>query len=367
MDLLLIASPTATQRVWPLFASFDKLSCEDVARVPTNMPANLTQQYRKAEAEYRRASTPEEELQCLQFMLRELPKHKGTDKLQADLKQKISRAKKEAESQTKRGVGKAASLRIPRQGAGRAIIIGGPNAGKSQLLKSLTKAMPEVAPYPFTTHQPTPAMMPCEDVSVQLIDTPPITADVFDPVTQGLLRGADLALLVADLGSDDGIEQFQEVTDKLASTKTRLATSSYLDENDVGVSYTRTFLVPNKVDLEEAPARLDLFHEFCQIEFPEYAISAQGGTGLDELRHQIYGALDVVRVYTKVPTAKEPDYEKPFTVPRGGTLLDIAEQIHKDVAQNLKFARVWGSEIHDGTTVKGDYVLHDKDVVELHV
>ena len=49
------------------------------------MPANLTHQYRKAEEDYRRATTPEEELRCLQVMLRELPKHKGTDKLQDNL------------------------------------------------------------------------------------------------------------------------------------------------------------------------------------------------------------------------------------------------------------------------------------------
>ena len=330
------------------------------------MPANLTPQYLKAEAEYRRASTPEEELECLQAMLRELPKHKGTDKLYAELKQKISKTKKEIQQQ-KRSKGKRGGLRIPRQGAGRAVIIGGPNAGKSQLVRSLTRATPEVAPYPFTTQQPSPGMMPWEDVMVQLIDTPPITADVFDPVTQGLLRGADLAVLMVDLGSDEGIEQLQEVLDHTQATKTRLAKDSYLDESDLGVSYTRTVLAPNKIDLPEAAERLELLHEFYQLDFPEYVISALHGTGLEPLRDAIYRPLDVVRVYTKLPNKKEPDYDRPFTIRRGGTLLEIAEMIHKDFAQNLKYARVWGSHVHDGTMVKGDYVLHDKDVVELHV
>ena len=331
------------------------------------MPANLTPQYHKAEEEYRRATTPDEELRCLQVMLRELPKHKGTDKLQADLKQKISRAKQAAEDHSKKGSSRGSSVKIPRQGAGRAILIGGPNAGKSQLLRSLTRATPEVAPYPFTTHQPLPGMMPWEDVMVQLIDTPAITADMFDPATQGLIRGSELAILLADLASDEGIEQLQAVVDKLNSTKTRLATESYLDEEDIGLSFTRAMLVPNKIDAPGAADRLQLLHEFCSLPFAEFVISAEHGTGLEALRNAIYAALDVVRVYTKLPTKKDPDYDRPFTVRRGGTLQDVAELVHRDFAQNLKSARVWGSHIHPGTSVKGDYVLHDKDVVELHV
>jgi ribosome-interacting GTPase 1 len=330
------------------------------------MPANLTPQYLKAEEEYRRASTPEEELECLQVMLRELPKHKGTDKLNAELKQKISKAKKEVE-QTKAKGKRSTGFKLLRQGAGRAIIIGGPNAGKSQLLRSLTRATPEVAPYPFTTHEPLPGMMPWEDVMVQLVDTPPITADVFDPVTQGLIRGADLVLLLADVGDDDGIERLQEVLDHMSRTKTRLGKESCLDENDVGLSYTKTFLVVNKIDAPQSRERLELLHEFCPLDLPEFLISAQHGEGLENLRTAIYTALDVVRVYTKLPTHKEPDYERPFTLRRGSTLLDIAELIHKDFAKNLKHARVWGSHVHDGTPVKGDYVLHDRDVVEIHV
>jgi ribosome-interacting GTPase 1 len=329
------------------------------------MPANLTPQYFKAEEAYRRASTPEEELQCLQEMLRELPKHKGTDKLQAELKQKISKAKKEADSAGRAGK-KGHGVRIPRQGAGRAVVLGGPNAGKSQLLRSLTRATPDVAEYPFTTREPSPGMMPWEDVMVQLIDTPPITADILEPYHQGLIRGADLALLLVDLASDDGIEQYEDVMNRLHATKTRLGRESYLDENDIGLSYTQTFLVPNKIDADEATTRLELLHEVCDDALPEYVISALHGTGLEPLRDAIYRALDVVRVYTKLPSKKEPDFDRPYTVRRGGTLADVAAMIHKDFASQLKFARVWGSQVHDGTTVKGDYVLHDRDVIELH-
>src|SRR5438552_12637082 len=332
-----------------------------------SMPANLTPQYKKAEEEYRRAQTPDEELRCLELMLREIPKHKGTDKLQAELKAKISKAKKEVEHAKKSGKKGYHGPHIQRQGAGRAIILGGPNAGKSQLLAKLTRATPEVAPYPFTTREPQPGMMPWEDVMVQLIDTPPITADFFDSNLLGLIRGSDLALLLFDAGSDDGIDALMPVLDRLSQAKTRLAKESYLDEEDVGLSFTQTFLVHNKIDLPGAEERIALLQEFCPLDFREFRISAQHGTGLEELRSAIYGALDVVRVYTKLPTKKEADYERPFTLKRGGTLLEVAELVHRDLAASFKYARVWGSAVlAPGTQMKGDYIIPDKDVVEIH-
>ena len=330
------------------------------------MPANLTQQYLKAEENYRRAQTLEEELACLQVMMKEIPKHKGTDHLQAELKSKIAKIKKELVAETSSGK-KTHGLRIPRQGAGTAILLGGPNAGKSQLIASLTRATPEVAPYPFTTMAPAPAMMPWEDVTVQLIDTPPITADYMDSHLQGLIRAADLALLMVDLADDNGIEFCQGVLDRLLQTKTRLAAKSSLDEQDVGLSYTQTFLAPNKIDAPGAPERLNLLHELLPLDFPEYVISAQHGTGLEVLRTAIYESLDVVRVYSKLPSAKEADRQRPFTLRRGSMLLEMAGMVHKDFLEGLKFARVWGAAVHDGTQVKGDYVLHDQDVVELHM
>ena len=333
------------------------------------MPANLTQQYKKAEDNYRRAATPEEELKWLQVMFAEMPKHKGTDHLQAKLKTQMSELRKEIEQQksggAKKGGGK--SFKIPKQGAGTVVILGGPNAGKSQLLATLTRATPQVAPYPFTTQQPQPGMMQWEDVFIQLIDTPPITPDFLEPYLLGFIRSADLVLLMVDLGDDNGIEQCKDVIDRLNATKTRLAVESALDEEDVGLSFTKTFLLANKFDLPDAADRLELLHELCPLPFREFKVSANDVTTLEELRNEIYRSLDVVRVYTKDPKKKEADRERPFTLRTGDTLLDLAELIHKDYAKNLRFGKVWGSAVHDGTVVKGDYVINDKDVVEVHV
>jgi ribosome-interacting GTPase 1 len=331
------------------------------------MPANLTPQYKKAEAEYRHAQSVEEELRCLELMLREIPKHKGTDKLQAELKAKISKAKHEVEQHKKAGKKGHHGPQIQRQGAGRATIIGGPNAGKSQLLAKLTRAIPEVAPYPFTTREPQPGMMPWEDVTVQLIDTPPITTDVLESSILGLIRGSDLVLLMADVGNDDGVEALPPVLERLNQTKTRLGKETHLDEEDIGLSFTRTYLVLNKIDLPGYEDRIALLREFCPLDYREFRISAEHGTGLEELRNAIYQSLDVVRVYTKLPSKKEADFDKPFTLKRGGTLLDVAELVHRDLAATFKYARVWSTSlVAPGTQMKGDYIIHDKDVVEIH-
>jgi ribosome-interacting GTPase 1 len=182
-----------------------------------------------------------------------------------------------------------------------------------------------------------------------------------------LMRGADLVLLVVDLGADEGIDQLQEVLDRLNAGKTRIAKESSLDEEDLGVSYTQTLLLLNKVDAPGAQERMALLDEMIPLDLERFLISAETGQGLDALRERIFRSLDVVRVYTKSPSKKEADYDKPYTIRRGGTLLEVAEMIHRDLAKNFKHARVWSTSLQGVSTMKGDYVVHDKDVVEIHV
>jgi uncharacterized protein len=331
------------------------------------MPANLPPQYSKAEEEYRKATSPADRLEKLREMFRLLPKHKGTEKLQSDLKQKISRARDEVEG-AKAGAGKkgGVSHRVPREGAGQVVLVGPPNAGKSAIVAALTHAKAEVAPYPFSTRAEVPGMMAWEDVQLQLIDLPPITADYLEPWAVSLIRSSDAALLVVDLGSDDVIDAAEAVLARLSEAHTELVSVLPHDVDDEAIRHVRALLVANKADAEGAGDRLDVVREWAAGRWPVLATSAARGEGLDVLRRASYDLLDVVRVYTKLP-GKPADRTKPFTLPVGGTVLDLAREIHRDFERSLKFARVWGTGAFEGQSVGRDHELHDADVVELHL
>jgi len=327
------------------------------------MAANLTPQYLEAEAEFKKAQTAEERLACLKKMYTLLPKHKASEKLQADLKTRISEAREEVEREKKAPKKIGVSYKFPKQGAGQYVILGAPNVGKSRLLTRLTRAAPEVAPYPFTTREPHVGMMDWEDTRVQLIDTPPITPDYLEGYLPGMVQHADAVLLMVDLSDDDGPFAAAAVLERLAKTKTVLANSA---AGDLPIPPTKTLLVANKVDVAGAGERLEIVRELFAARFPVHAISAELGTGLEDLRNAIYRFLNVIRVYTKQP-GKPPDLTSPFTCPAGSTLLEMAALVHRDFAESLKSARIWGQGVYDGQTVKRDHVLHDKDIVELHI
>lgn len=328
------------------------------------MPANLPPQYQKAEEEYRKAQSAAERCEILERMLVLIPKHKGTEKLQADLKTKLKETK--ADIQAEKTAPKGGKVyRFPRQGAAQVIIIGGPNSGKSRILRDLTKAEPEVADYPFTTREPMPGMMAWEDVTVQLIDTPPITDSLFEPYLLNFVRSADLVVLTFGGASDDAPEATATVIDQFRQRATALSTTTGFDEDDFSKLNVKTLLVVTHGRDSEVRDRLDFFREMVPTAFATVPVDLDQTADRELLRKSIFDGLGLIRLYTKAP-GKPADFSSPFTIPIGGTVEDLAHKVHRDLADKLKFAKIWGTSAADGQSVGRDHVLADKDLVELH-
>ena len=328
------------------------------------MPANLPPQYFEAEKRYRGARTPQEKIEALEEMFALMPKHKGTDRLRAELRTKISKLSEEAEKRPYVAKKGSQLYYVRKEGAGQVALVGLPNVGKSQLVSALTQAAPQVADYPFTTQLPIPGMMEYENVQIQLVDLPAITAPEVSSWLPNIVKNADLLLIVVDL-SRDPLAQIETTVEWLA--KHRMAASNELKEPPFGMTHVkRALVIANKMDSDGAPQRLHSLVLRCAQAFPVLAVSAGQGGGLENFRETVYRALDVVRVYTKPPGGKA-DLSEPSVVRRGSTVEHLAQTVHKDFARNLKYAQVWGSGKFDGQRVRRDYILQDGDIVELHI
>jgi ribosome-interacting GTPase 1 len=329
------------------------------------MPANLTPQYLDADKRFRQAKTAAEKISALEDMLALIPKHKGTEKMQADLKRRLSRAREEAQKKGKAGA-RGNTYHVPREGAGQVVLVGPPNSGKSTLLAMLTNAVPDVAEYPFTTRKPLPGMMDFENIKIQLVDLPPIAPEWTEGWVYALIRNADLVLVIVDLASDEVFEHMEQIRSQLAAHKIRLMREASGESPDGGEITKRALLVGNKEDVEGAKERGAFLAELHAADFQVLTVSAVSGSNLEALRRVLYEGLEVLRVYTKSP-GKKPAHDTPFVLKQGSTILDVAEAVHKDIAASLKFARVWGVDKFDGQRVTRDYAIQDGDVIELHI
>ncbi len=329
------------------------------------MPANLPPQYYEAEKRYRQAKDLQEKLKILHEMFAIMPKHKGTDKLQADIKAKISKLKKEIQ-QKKKSTRRGDQFFVDKEGAAQLVLIGSANAGKSQILASLTNATPEVAAYPYTTVKPLCGMMFFENIQIQLVDTPPIGTEFMEPWLAGIVRNCDMVLLVADLGSENMLEETQAVFKKLEGYKILLES----EEGEVnpldGIAHKKTIILGNKSDSPLFEKNLKILKESYEQSLPIFHLSAEEKTNVEEFKRYIFDCLQILRVYTKTP-GKKADFDDPVILRIGSTLMDAAKEIHKDFARGLKYARVWGEGVFDGQMVQKDFILKDGHVVEFHI
>jgi ribosome-interacting GTPase 1 len=197
------------------------------------------------------------------------------------------------------------------------------------------------------------------------------------------LQPADAALLVVDLSDPACMDQITSIREQLAVKKIDLEeqwpgfrqgavpqTPQAAHTSEAIVDPFRvhlpTLLIANKADLDPDPTEVEVLEELLDVHFPALAVSSQTGQNLDRIGRLLFDGLEIVRVYTKAP-GRPADRDRPFTVRRGRTVLDVARLVHKDIARTFQFARIWGSGVFDGQQVGADHPVEDQDVVELHM
>ncbi len=340
------------------------------------MPANLTPEYKVAEAAFRQARDPKERLACLKDMLRTIPKHKGTDHLQADIKTRIKQLTDELAGPKKGGARGGPATVIHAEGAAQIALLGPPNSGKSTLHERLTGSHAQTGPYPFTTQFPQPGMLPHGGIHFQLIDLPPLSPE--HPVSWigNTLQPADACLLVVDLGDPSCVDQAMEAQALLKDKRVTL--TAHWDEIEVEPDRDDevpdpfairlpTLMLANKADqIAAMDEELQVFQELTGLRYPVLTVSAATGEGLGQIGPWLFERLGIVRVYTKAP-GRPPDKDRPFTVRRGQTVYDVAMLVHRDIAHSLKYARLWGEGHFTGQQVGREHAVSDGDVLELHV
>jgi len=267
------------------------------------MPANLTVEYVKAQQKYLNAKTREEKIAALEEMLSAIPRHKGTEQMQALLKQKLSKLKQQKEAKAARKV-----ITIPKEGDAQVCILGLTQSGKSTLLSKLTNAKPEISNHPFTTTKPEIGTCDYEGVKIQLIEIP----STFQPSFMSIVQNTDGIILI------------------------------YRNEIE-------------KEDVKRIITEFRVKKPFIEVNRDE---------DIEKLREKIWNMLGLIRIYCKEP-GKKPE-TKPMVLKGGSAVKDAAERLHKDFLKYFKFARVFGSSKYAGEKVGLDYKLKDKDILEIH-
>lgn len=389
------------------------------------MPANLPPEAKVKWNEALNAKNPREKLRLFQEFLSEIPKHKGNERLRAQIKTKVATLREEVAEQRGRRGGGRSLWHVEREGSAQVVLLGPTNSGRSSLLRALTKAQVNVAEYEYTTQRPVPGMLQYEDIQIQLVEMPAPQINKngtyeMQPEAVGLIRNSDGLVLVVSL-AENPKQQLQGIIAALEEThistqrqatrveivreknsgEIRIATSGtqysctpeqirellhgYGIKNalvriygDASISdvedaifenvtiYKPTVIIANKLDLQNARTVFSELIKDLRSSMQVVATSCLTGQGLSSIGEHIFRALGIIRVYTKEPNETKPS-EHPFVVRAGTTVRELARSIHTDLAEKYRYSRIWGSTSKfAGERVGPDHVLGDRDIVEIH-
>ena len=306
------------------------------------MPANLPPQFFELQKKLNQTKDIQEKIEILQEMLAICPKHKGTERVQEEIKKKIAKLKRVQPKKIKR----EEIYFVKKEGAGQVLILGLPNSGKTSLINLLCNTNFKVADYPFTTQLPTPGMLKYENILIQIVDTPPLTKDFKPGWLKNLARQADSILVLIDLENDPE-NQLKEIEEILS---------------EWGIEKEKFLFVGNKIDSERGKENFEKLKRNFEI----FEISTKEKNGIEELKRKIFESLKIVRVYAKEPK-KEVDFENPFILKKGTKLRDFVKEIKEEWAEKFKGARLYNKDLKNFRIVGRDYILKDGDIIEVKV
>lgn len=390
------------------------------------MPANLTPEAADKWALVEAARNPREKILRMQEFLSVVPKHKGTMKLRGRIKKKMALMRKDIEERKQKRAGRSGpKLFIEKEGAAQVALLGLTNVGKSCLLSVVTNADIVVSPVAYTTRKPEPGVLYFEDMQLQIVETPALMDGSSGGRAGGLLsigiaRNADGMILMVDL-SFDPVSQLNLILSELEKARVLInkpkgkvdidrrymgaglrviLVGKILDgtirdveallrsyrigdamvkiigevsledvEDSIFEStvYRPAVILANKLDTKEAKKNLIILKEFVAGRIPIVAVSCEKKEGLENIGKVLFETLDLIRIYTKEPGVRKPS-NRPFTLPRGATIVDLAKNIHTDFQKDFAFARVWSKRLKFSPQKVGlSFLLDDGDIVELHV
>ncbi|MDO8625173.1 MAG: GTPase, partial [Candidatus Diapherotrites archaeon] len=316
---------------------------------------------------------------------------------------------KQSEQKSKRGSGE--SLAVKKEGAGQIVVIGLPNSGKSTALHALTGVDVEISDYPFTTIKPEIGMMAFAGTKIQFVEIPALMSGSADGKANGpqllsLIRTADAVVVVLD--GESAVDEFNTLQTELTKagiflnrhrprimikpTNTKnisIAGKQYLkmpyDEflaflRDNGYPHCDVIIEEDLYDLKQVFEALDerLVYKkaLCLLNFKGTTIQPVDGikfktvsfsnpSELLAFKPDLFALLEKILVYTKRPGQKA-SLESPLVLKQGSTIVEFASNLHKDFAQNLKHAKLFGPNAKfEGQRIQQEYVLQNNDIIEI--
>jgi uncharacterized protein len=362
------------------------------------MVSNISVEYANAMKKLDSARTPEERLAALLEMKSWAPTHKGAENLRSDLNRKIAELRSEIErlksSGTKKGSSSASSaMYIKKEGVGQVVLVGLPNSGKSWLLNKLIgKEVTPVTPYPFATKEPAPAMLNYNGGLIQLVELPALIEGSSVGKAQGkeilgAVRNSDAVLVCANSINDKDLIVSELEKSSIFLNKLRppivVKNSSFpgiqisgkdflgfpveqLEQflKNSGFANSQVIISGKISSISEVVEALD--SKICYKKAVFVNPFLVNNHILIDLKDRIFLLLDMILVFTKKP-GEDVDNKEPISLSVGSTVENLAHELHKDFAKNLKHAKVWGSTKFPGQMVGPEYVLKNNDIVEIAI